>query len=87
MHRYSPLTRKEGMPMTSPAKAATNPAQGNASQKEKSKRVRWNLGDKTDFYILFSKNGFTQKLLDLAKDKSQRLFLVSGIKLVKSNPR
>jgi len=37
--KYSPFTRREGMPMMTPAIADTTPAQGKASQKGSCRRV------------------------------------------------
>ncbi len=39
IQRYSPFTRREGMPINRPAAAATTPAKGMESQKEKPSRV------------------------------------------------
>ena len=38
--------------------------------KEKSKKVIWNNDKRKEYYILFSKSGFSQDLIELAKKKS-----------------
>ena len=39
MQRYSPLTRSEGRPIITPARAETRPARGSESQKENPRLV------------------------------------------------
>ena len=41
--------------------------------KEKSKKVIWNNDKREEYYILFSKSGFSQDLIDLAKEESNIL--------------
>ena len=38
--------------------------------KEKSKKVIWNNDKREEYYILFSKSGFSQDLIELAKKKN-----------------
>ncbi|OGH94194.1 MAG: ATPase [Candidatus Magasanikbacteria bacterium RIFOXYD2_FULL_41_14] len=42
--------------------------------KKKAEKVEWNLGDRKEFYILFSKSGFTAEMIKIAK--SEGVFLV-----------
>ena len=42
--------------------------------KKKAEKVEWNLGDRKEFYILFSKSGFTEAMIKIAK--SEGVFLV-----------
>ena len=41
--------------------------------KEKSKKVIWNNNKREEYYILFSKSGFSQDLIELAKEESNIL--------------
>ena len=49
--------------------------------KEKAKLVDWNLGKRQEYYILFSKSGFTSAMKKLAKE--EKIFLVEGDKLIR----
>jgi uncharacterized protein len=51
--------------------------------KKKSSTVQWERGKREEFYILFSKSGFTEDMLALAK--KEKVFLVHGDKLVKQS--
>lgn len=42
--------------------------------KRKSEEVEWNKGKRKEYFVLFSKTGFTQKMIDLAK--KDKVFLV-----------
>ncbi|MFZ3054801.1 MAG: ATP-binding protein [Minisyncoccales bacterium] len=48
--------------------------------KRKSEEVEWNKGKRKEYFILFSKKGFTQKMNDLAK--KEKVFLVEKNKPV-----
>lgn len=48
--------------------------------KEKAKKVSWYLDDRKEYYILFSKKGFTRGLKEIAK--KERVFLVEKDKLI-----
>lgn len=39
--------------------------------KEKSKKVKWNNNNREEYFILFSKSGFSPELIELAKDDSR----------------
>ena len=39
--------------------------------KEKSKKVIWNNNKREEYYILFSKSGFSEDLIELAKKESR----------------
>jgi len=49
--------------------------------KKKASAVQWERGKREEFYILFSKSGFTPDMLKLAK--AEKVLLVHGDKLVK----
>ncbi|MFA5072231.1 MAG: ATP-binding protein [Candidatus Pacearchaeota archaeon] len=42
--------------------------------KRKSEVVEWNKGERKEYFVLFSKKGFTQKMIDLAK--KDKIFLI-----------
>ncbi len=51
--------------------------------KEKAGKVAWNSGNRKEYYILFSKSGFTKNMKDLAK--KENVFLVRQDRLLSLN--
>lgn len=49
--------------------------------KKKAGTVQWERGKRKEFFILFSKSGFTEDMIKLAK--KEKIFLVHGDKLLK----
>ncbi|HAT74155.1 MAG: hypothetical protein US30_C0017G0004 [Candidatus Moranbacteria bacterium GW2011_GWF2_36_839] len=49
--------------------------------KKKAASVQWERGNREEFYIFFSKSGFTEDMLKLAK--TEKIILVQGDKLIK----
>ena len=50
--------------------------------KEKAKLVKWNENNRKEHFILFSKSGFTDKLIDLAEKEGVMLFDLNAIEKV-----
>jgi len=47
---------------------------------EKSKKVKWHKDKRTEYYILFSKSGFTDELISLAR-QTKNLILIALVPL------
>ncbi|MGL5085931.1 MAG: ATP-binding protein [Clostridium sp.] len=43
--------------------------------KEKAKKVKWNTNKRTDYFIIFSKEGYSKELIELSKNNSNNLKL------------
>lgn len=50
--------------------------------KEKAKKVTWNKDKRKEFYVIFSKSGFSDELMALSKEKSTELMLIHKNEIV-----
>jgi len=49
-----------------------------ADLKAKAKKVKWHSDERNEYYILFSKSGFTKDLMDI-NEKTNSLILIDSI--------